>query len=170
MTEPHVVLNALSESEATSALTRCCGATRWVDAMLARRPYVSTPALLEAADEVWSGLHRVDYLEAFSHHPQIGADLAKLRQRFVNTADWSGHEQAGVQAASEATLVALRDGNVLYFARYGYIFIVCATGKSADEMLALLRARLGNSVEDELVLAAGEHAKITRLRLEKLTT
>jgi 2-oxo-4-hydroxy-4-carboxy-5-ureidoimidazoline decarboxylase len=170
VSEPHVVLNALSDGEATSALTRCCGAQRWVEAMLRRRPFVSSSALFEAADEVWAGLHRDDYLEAFSHHPQIGADLEKLRQKFVNTADWSGHEQAGVQTASEATLVALRDGNVSYLARYGFLFIVCATGKSADEMLALLRARLHNSVEDELGIAAREHAKITRLRLEKLTT
>jgi 2-oxo-4-hydroxy-4-carboxy-5-ureidoimidazoline decarboxylase len=167
--EPHEVLNALSSGDAAAALVRCCGSSRWVESMLARRPFASTETLLSAADEVWFALHKADYLEAFSHHPQIGADLAKLRQKFANTASWSGQEQASVHAASEATLVALRDGNVLYLARYGFIFIVCAAGKSADEMLSLLRARLGHSVEDELAIAAREHAKIARLRLEKLT-
>jgi 2-oxo-4-hydroxy-4-carboxy-5-ureidoimidazoline decarboxylase len=169
MTAPHAALNTMSSDDARAALERCCGSTRWVKDMLARRPFRSTEALLAAADEVWAGLHKADYLEAFSHHPQIGADLAKLRQKFANTASWSSQEQASVHAASEATLVALRDGNVQYLARYGFIFIVCASGKSADEMLGLLRARLHSTVEDELVVAAREHAKITRLRLEKLT-
>ena len=169
MTEPYAVLNALSSDDAREALLRCCGSRRWVDAMIELRPFVSTQALLSAADTVWWALAKPDYLEAFSHHPQIGADLAKLRQKFANTASWSSQEQQSVQAASEATLVALRDGNVQYLARYGFIFIVCATGKSADEMLSLLRERLHNTVEQELALAAREQANITRLRLEKLT-
>jgi 2-oxo-4-hydroxy-4-carboxy-5-ureidoimidazoline decarboxylase len=170
MTEPHAVLNAMSVEDASAALSRCCGSTRWVQAMLTRLPFASSQALFEAADEVWGGLQRPDYLEAFAHHPQIGADLAKLRQKFANTASWSSQEQSSVPAASEATLVALRDGNVHYLARYGFIFIVCATGKSADEMLALLRARLHNTVDQELAIAAREQARITLLRLEKLTT
>jgi len=168
MAEPDAVLNALSHGDARAALARCCGSTRWVEGMLASRPYGSTDALLEAADAVWFALDKADYLEAFAHHPQIGADLAKLRQKFAHTAGWSSQEQASVQSASEATLLALRDANVLYLARYGFIFIVCATGKSADEMLELLRARLHNAPETELAVAAREHAKITRLRLDKL--
>jgi len=170
MSEPDSVLNALPYDDASAALLRCCGSTRWVERMLAQRPFASTSALLAAADAVWYGLDQSDYLEAFSHHPQIGADLAKLRQKFVHTAGWSSQEQASVQTASESTLVALRDANVQYLARYGFIFIVCATGKSADELLALLRARLHNAPAEELAIAAREHAKITQLRLEKLRT
>jgi 2-oxo-4-hydroxy-4-carboxy-5-ureidoimidazoline decarboxylase len=170
MAEPDAVLNALSDDEARAALLSCCGSTRWVERMLAQRPFASTAALLEAADTVWCGLDKADYLEAFSHHPQIGADLAKLRQKFGKSAGWSSQEQAGVQGASEATLIALCDANAEYLARYGFIFIVCATGKSALEMLALLHARLHNAPDTELAIAAREHAKITQLRLDKLRT
>jgi 2-oxo-4-hydroxy-4-carboxy-5-ureidoimidazoline decarboxylase len=171
-TAPHQVLDALldalNEGEARAALTRCCGSTRWVDAMLSRRPFRSHEALLEAADEVWQGLERDDYLEAFSHHPQIGAELATLRARFAATAGWALDEQASVQCADEQTLLSLRDENQRYLARFGYLFIVCASGKSASEMLALLRARLANTPAQELPVAAREQAKITRLRLQKL--
>src|SRR5262249_25549324 len=109
-----------------------------------------------------------DVLEAFEHHPRIGADLAALREKFGSTATLAASEQASVARASEATLVALRDANVRYEAKFGHIFIVCATGKSADERLAILRSRLDNDPETELRIAAGEQAKITRLRLEKL--
>src|SRR4051812_25997913 len=107
MSEPDIVLNALPHDEARAALLCCCGSTRWVERMLAERPFASTSALLAAADAVWYSLDEADYLEAFSHHPQIGADLAKLRQKFVHTAGWSSQEQAGVQEASDSTLLAL---------------------------------------------------------------
>jgi 2-oxo-4-hydroxy-4-carboxy-5-ureidoimidazoline decarboxylase len=170
MSEPDIVLNALPHDDARAALFCCCGSTRWVERMLAERPFASTSALLAAADAVWYSLDEADYLEAFSHHPQIGADLAKLRQKFVHTAGWSSQEQAGVEAASDSTLLALRDANIQYLARYGFIFIVCATGKSAEQMLELLRARLHNAPAEELAIAAREHAKITQLRLDKLRT
>jgi 2-oxo-4-hydroxy-4-carboxy-5-ureidoimidazoline decarboxylase len=168
MAEPHAVLNALDADAASAALTRCCGARRWVAAMLEQRPFASTAALMEAADEVWRGLAREDYLEAFAHHPAIGADLAKLRERFAATAGWSSQEQAGVAGASEPTLCALRDGNQAYRAKFGYVFLICASGKSADEMLTALEGRLANTAAEELRVAAEEHAKITRLRLAKL--
>jgi len=114
-------------------------------------------------------MEKADMLEAFSHHPEIGSDLAALRQRFASTAAWSSAEQAGVAGADDATLEALRDGNVRYRERFGYVFLVCATGKSAAEMLALLQARLPHDADTELRVAAGEQAKITRLRLEKLS-
>jgi 2-oxo-4-hydroxy-4-carboxy-5-ureidoimidazoline decarboxylase len=164
MAEAHEVLNALEEERAAEALRRCCGSRAWVRAMNALRPFASTEALMSAADEVWRGLGREDYLEAFAHHPAIGGDLAKLRDKF-----WSSQEQAGVQSASEETLRALRDGNLRYREKFGYVFLVCATGKSADEMLALLQVRLPNSPQDELPIAAAEHEKITRLRLARLT-
>lgn len=162
------MLNALSDDDARMALTRCCGSSRWVAGMLARRPYSSGAALYAAAQDVWDSLERADYLEAFAHHPQIGGDLAQLRARFAATSGWASQEQAGVASAAEDTLEALRAGNLAYAERFGHIFIVCATGKTAAQMLALLQARLGNEPEQELKMAAGEQAKITRIRLEKL--
>jgi 2-oxo-4-hydroxy-4-carboxy-5-ureidoimidazoline decarboxylase len=166
--EQEVRLNALSLDEATEALARCCSATRWVEAMLARLPFASRAELFAAAAEVWARMSPDDIREAFAHHPEIGGDLAELRQKFAATADWASAEQGATARASEATLIALRNGNQAYRARFGYSFIVCATGKSADEMRALLEARLGNAPELELGIAAAEQAQITRLRLEKL--
>ena len=142
-------------------LLRCCGSRRWVERMTARAPFAGLEDLFKQADEVWWSLEPVRGLEAFSHHPRIG-DKEALRQK------WAGQEQAGAARASEATLDGLAAGNAEYERRFRHIFIVCATGKSADEMLALLRQRLLNSPEDELRIAAGEQAKITRIRLEKL--
>ena len=165
---PSQLLSSADESIARIALTRCCGASRWVEGMLERRPFSDDDALYAAAEEVWAGMTRADILEAFDHHPRIGADIDKLRQKFAATQDLSVSEQSGVASASEATLQALRAGNIAYEERFGHIFIVCATGKTAAEMLALLNARLPNEPDDELRIAAGEQAKITRLRLEKL--
>jgi len=166
--EPEPSLNALSHEAASEALTRCCGARRWVQGMLQRRPFASHTALFAAAVEIWAQLGPDDYREAFSHHPEIGANLDELRKRFVKTADWSQAEQSGALNASEATLHALRDANRAYRERFGFSFIVCATGKSAEEMLALLHARLRHAPDLELAIAAAEQAKITHLRLEKL--
>ena len=163
-----VQLNALSRQAATEALSRCCGARRWVSAMLALRPFASRSAVFEAATAVWLSLGADDFQEAFAHHPQIGANIDELRQKFGATADLSLSEQGAALGASEATLLALRAGNEAYRERFGYSFIVCATGKTAQEMLALLEARLPNSPELELSVAAAEQAKITQLRLEKL--
>jgi 2-oxo-4-hydroxy-4-carboxy-5-ureidoimidazoline decarboxylase len=162
------VLDAASEAAAREMLARCCGASRWVDGMLARRPFQSDTAMLAAADEVWTTMAEPDVLEAFSHHPEIGASLDALREKFASTAGWSAGEQSSVAAADEATLVRLRDGNVRYRERFGFIFIVCATGKTAQQMLALLEARLPNARDTELRIAAGEQGEITRLRLRKL--
>jgi 2-oxo-4-hydroxy-4-carboxy-5-ureidoimidazoline decarboxylase len=107
-------------------------------------------------------------IEALAHHPRIGADLDELRKKYASTADWASGEQAGAASASEATLRALQAGNIAYEARFGHLFVVCATGKSASEMLALLEARLHNDAQTELRIAAAEQAKITRIRLEKL--
>ena len=169
MSEPFAVLNQLSTEDAREALSRCCGAQRWVEGMLTQRPFSSNDALYQSADEVWRGLHQSDYLEAFSHHPQIGADMETLRQKFRATARWSSEEQASVGEADEQTLLSLRADNALYLQRFGFIFIVCATGKSAASMLQLLRERLGHTANEELHIAAGEQAKITHLRLRKLT-
>lgn len=168
MAEPHAVLNGLGEAEAAAALRRACGAERWVKRMLARRPFVSTADLLASADAEWRASSPDDYREAFGHHPQIGQDLGELRRRFQSTAGLSSREQAGVAAADEVTLHELSDANTAYRERFGYIFIICATGKSATEMLSALRRRLDNDPNAELEIAAGEHAEITRLRLAGL--
>lgn len=161
-------LNRLSEAEARRELERCCGARRWVDGMLASRPFASASALLDRADAIWRELEAPDFLEAFSHHPEIGADLGELRRRFAGTAALSEAEQAGVSKGSEETLRALAEQNRRYRERFGYSFIVCATGKSADEMLGVLEQRLHGAPDQELGVAAAEQAKITRLRLSKI--
>jgi 2-oxo-4-hydroxy-4-carboxy-5-ureidoimidazoline decarboxylase len=164
---PVTVLNAMSPADARAALLRCCGSRRWADVLTARRPFASPDALFAAADEVWHGLGRDDWLEAFAAHPRIG-DVEALRKKFASTAAWCAGEQAGVAGATEEVLQALAEDNRRYEDRFGYFFIVCATGKSAEEMLHLLRERLPNDPAEELKVAAAEQAKITRLRLEKL--
>ena len=161
-------VNALDEASASEALARCCGSQRWVNAMLKLRPFSSVTQLLGEAEHGWWRLGDGDWREAFTHHPKIGADPASLRKKFGGTAAWAAGEQAGVAAASDALIEALSSGNRLYEARFGFIFIVCATGLSAAEMLAQLRERLDNDPAAELRIAAGEQLKITRLRLLKL--
>jgi len=160
-------LGRLSAGEARLALERCCGARRWVDAVLAGHPYPGTEALWASAERAFDGLGPEDWLEAFAHHPRIG-DAAAGSARLATTAAWAGAEQCGATVAPEATRAALAEANHAYQERFGYIFIVCAAGKSADQMLALLRARLANAPEDELAIAAAEQRQITRLRIEKL--
>jgi len=159
MSAPHEVLDAASEEEARAMLLRCCGSSRWVGAMLARRPFASYASLDDAAAEEWDRLMPADWLEAFRHHPPIGGD---------GGGEWSRQEQSGVRLADADTLRALREANAAYQRRFGFIFLVCATGKTAQEMLALLQARMGNSPEVELRVASREQAKITALRLQKL--
>lgn len=159
--------NVLAEARAVEELSRCCGCVRWARAVAAKRPFASPDALLAAADREWSRTSREEWLEAFSHHPRIGGKDA-LRAKFAATAAWSRGEQATVSAADERTLDELARGNADYEAKNGFIFIVSAAGKSASELLALLTSRLANPREQELALAAGEQAKITRIRLEKL--
>ena len=132
--------------------------------MMQRRPFGRDAKLLTTARIEWFGLSEADWLEAFSHHPRIG-DRAALEARFPATHDLSSKEQAGVGAARAETLDALAEANEQYFDRFGFIFIVCATGKSAEEMLGLLRERLHNDHASELRIAAEEQAKITALRL-----
>lgn len=161
-------LDAMSEPQARAALTRCCGASAWVAGMLARRPFGDDDALDASAAQVWASMDRADILEAFEHHPRIGADLDALRQKFASTAAIAANEQAGAVRASEAELERLRDGNLAYEVRYGHIFIVCASGKSAAQIAEILESRLHDSPEQELRIAAAEQAKITLLRLHAL--
>lgn len=160
-------LNTLAPEAAKEELLRCCGSARWVEAMVRARPYRDVEHVLAEAGWLWEQTGPDDWQEAFKHHPRIGG-VDALRAKFASTATWSSQEQGGVSGAAEAVLQGLADGNKAYEERFGFIFLVCATGKSAEEMLGLLRARLGNAPDDELRIAAGEQAKITRIRLEKL--
>ncbi len=161
-------LNTAPDDTLRAALTRCCGAARWVEGMLSARPFHSLDHLLGAADHVWWHLGDGDWLAAFDHHPRIGANIDALREKFAATAGWSAGEQQSVASASEETLQAPADGNRAYEARYGHIFIVCASGLTAAEMLQRLQARMDKPSDAELRIAAGEQCKITALRLHKL--
>ncbi len=160
-------LNSLPEKTLACELKKCCGSQRWVTAMLAGRPYLTEDSLYKLSGTVWSELGKQDYLEAFSQHPQIG-NLETLKEKFANTAGWASDEQQGANQASTEVLQALHHGNQVYLQKFGYIFIVCATGKSATQMLELLKRRLKNETQTELAIAAAEQNKITQLRLEKL--
>ncbi len=144
---------------------KCCGSSRWAREMAGRRPFRTFEELSGAADEVWFSLSREDWLEAFSHHPRIGEK--QLREKFAVTAGWAEQEQKGTAGASENILKALAQGNAEYEKRFGHVFLICATGKGADEMLFALDQRMNNGPERELKIAAGEQAKITQIRMKK---
>ena len=160
-------LNSWNETTAREAFLRCCGSRRWAAEMAARRPFASQAVLSETARQLWRALPRAEWLQAFAAHPRIG-DLESIKKRFASTADLAASEQAGVAGASEETFTALAELNNQYETRFGYIFIVCARGKSAEEMLALLQERLHNKPEEEIGFAALEQEKIMLLRLEQL--
>ena len=148
-------------------LTQCCASETWVKGMLAAMPFADAAAVEKSARDVAARLAPDDWLEAFAAHPRIG-DVATLRERFANTKELAASEQAGVRQAKEETIAELARLNDAYFEKFGFIFIVFATGKTADEMLAILKSRLPNDPQDELPIAAAEQLKITLLRLEKL--
>jgi 2-oxo-4-hydroxy-4-carboxy-5-ureidoimidazoline decarboxylase len=152
-------LNAMNGASAARELLRCCGATRWARQMTESRPFADAAAMARAAERAFAELERADWLEAFAAHPKIGAGGA---------GGWSAQEQGLVAQAADTTRQRLADANRDYEARFGYIFIVCATGKTGAEMLALLERRLANDSEAELRIAANEQKKITQLRLAKL--
>ena len=154
-------LNSLPYDTAKSELTCCCGSVRWVEEMVRLRPFETIEEILQSADQVWSHMEREDILEAFSHHPKIG-DIESLRER------WTKGEQKGVTSADEEVLKGLALGNLAYESQFGYIFIVCATGKSAQEMLSLLQERLQNDPNREWAISANEQRKIIQIRLQKL--
>ena len=160
-------LNTAPESEAAGYLEACCGSSKWVQGMLAKRPFHSTDDLLRASDSVWATTGPADWLEAFAHHPRIGDRAPSGKQGSVS-ARWSIGEQVSVADAAGSVQEQLAEVNREYEDRFGHIYIVCATGKSAGEMLALARSRLTNDPEAELRVAAEEQRRITRLRLEKL--
>ena len=139
----------------------------WAKMMMTHFPVDDLVELLESAEEVWFECGEVDWKEAFEHHPKIG-DVKSLTEKFSSTAAWASDEQSGLKAASPQTIEALAEGNKQYEEKFGYIFIVCATGLSAEEMLGMLQSRLRNTPAEEIKIAADEQNKITKLRLEKL--
>lgn len=160
-------LNRMSADEAAQHLQTCCVARRWVTSLTDARPFSSVEQLLDTADQLWRQASRSDILEAFEGHPRIG-DVATLKKKFAHTAATAGHEQSGMSAADEAVIVEMKALNDAYVERFGYIFIVFASGKSAAEMLSILRSRLNNDPDTEFAVAAAEQGKITRLRLRNL--
>ena len=162
-------LNSLTAEDAAQELRQCCGSRRWAEQMSTERPYSTLDALITHANQVWWSLTPDDWLEAFRSHPKIGekkpGDKVSAQSR-----QWSGQEQAGVSSASQDMVDSLASLNLAYEQRFGFIFIICATGKTSDEMLAALQDRLQHDSDTELRLAAAEQAKITELRLKKLLT
>jgi allantoicase len=157
-------LNALPADEAAAALRRCCGSSRWAEAMTAARPFEDVPALLRIAERTWWSLDEAAHREAFAAHPTIG----ETRTPVSGDSAWSAGEQRAAATADDQVIAELAEANRAYLERHGFLFIVCATGRSAEAMLADLRARTPSSLADELRTAAEEQIKITRLRLHKL--
>jgi 2-oxo-4-hydroxy-4-carboxy-5-ureidoimidazoline decarboxylase len=159
-------LNELDEHEAIALFRQCCHSRRWALEMTSRRPFSGVAAILGAAGEIFRSLTTEDWKEAFAGHPKIG-DVNDLMKKFPATAELSEREQSGIRQSSGEVLAALAAANEVYESRFGYIFIVCATGKNAGEMLALLNSRLRNNPDEELKIAEQEQEKITLLRLQK---
>jgi OHCU decarboxylase len=153
-------LNDLDPARARTEFRRCCGSARWARAMSEARPFGSFDAMIDAGDACWAGLTPPDWLEAFAAHPEIGEQKP--------ASAWAAEEQAGMAAAAGELRARLAALNAAYRSRFGYIFIVCATGKSPADMLLMLEARLSNNPAIELRIAAEEQRKITGLRLAKL--
>lgn len=153
-------LNAADPETLGKALADCCGSSAWVDRMMMRRPFGNESQLQSAADQAWRALSPSDWLEAFSKHPKIGERKP--------TGKWSSEEQRGMDQATSDTAHSIADLNRAYQEKFGWIFIICATGKSAEEMRSQLEQRLKNDPAAEIHIAANEQAKITRLRLQKL--
>jgi OHCU decarboxylase len=160
-------LNSLAPQDAAAEFLKCCGSVRWAERMAAERPFEVVAELLESTDRIWWELEPQDWLEAFSHHPKIGEKKAAPAQS-KDAAAWSEQEQGGTRTAAEELLRELGALNRAYEERFGFIFIVCAAGKTTEEMIAHLRERLHNDTDTELRVAAEEQRRITHLRLRKL--
>ncbi|MBB6429575.1 2-oxo-4-hydroxy-4-carboxy-5-ureidoimidazoline decarboxylase [Algisphaera agarilytica] len=160
-------LNTLSELDAQERFLGCCGTAWWAQQMAACRPFQNTPQLHDTADAIFDQMAEGHWLEAFAAHPKIG-DVDSLRMKFAGNKQWSAGEQAGVDNADEGVLAELADANDAYEKRFGYIFIICASGLTADQMLGSLNQRLRHDPMAEAPIAAGEQRKITHLRLDKL--
>lgn len=160
-------INELSNDDAAQIFRKCCGSEAWVKRMVDSRPYANIDAVFENCEQAFRLLTEPDWMEAFAAHPKIG-DIKSLKEKYGDTKNWAQNEQAGARGISDEVAADLAASNERYLQKFGYIFIVCATGKSAQEMLAMLKLRLENDQLVELPIAAAEQVKITKLRLEKL--
>lgn len=162
--------NKLGKEEAGKLLFTCCGSEKWVKLVMDKFPFENEQALITIAEKAWyHECKEADWRESFTHHPKIG-DRKSLAEKFASTQHLAGNEQAGVNNASQSLIEELAHANAEYESKFGFIFIVCATGKSAAEMLRLLLGRITNTVEEELGIAMGEQHKITIIRLKKILT
>ena len=159
-------LNQGDSEQARIELLKCCGSRKWVNNILAARPFSSVDQLHAQAKDIWLELDKDDYLDAFAAHPKIGE--SKVPEKAKNTESWTREEQAGMLNADDSVKLELEKQNYKYEKKFGYIFIVCATGKSAEEMLDMLQQRLENIPLIELNIAACEQNKITILRLNNM--
>jgi OHCU decarboxylase len=160
-------LNSLSPESAGAELREVCGAPGWAAAVAAGRPFRDEAALAAFAETAWDGLPREAWIEGFAAHPRIGEGD---RRAGGEASAWSREEQAGMAVAAEDARAELARAQRAYERRFGWPYIVCATGRSAEEMLADCRARLANDPDAEMEVAASEERRIGRLRLEKLLT
>ncbi len=160
-------LNALPETEARKVFHDCNAAEKWGSTLAASRPFADLDALKNQAASVWKTLGEPDFLQAFEAHPMIG-DVDSLRKKYASTKAMASGEQSGATGADEAVLTELAVKNREYLEKFGFIFIVFATGKTAAQMLDLLRARIGNTRAEEIRNAAAEQLKISLLRIDKL--
>ena len=160
-------LNSLEREQAQVEFHKCCGSRKWAERMADARPFDDLDALLRVADQIWWSLDAADWLEAFGHHPKIGERQA-AKALSEEAERWSEEEQASVRVAAQTTMMEMEAANREYERRFGFIFIVCASGRTTEEMLAMLKERLKNETDKELRVAAEEQQRITQLRLRKL--
>jgi 2-oxo-4-hydroxy-4-carboxy-5-ureidoimidazoline decarboxylase len=157
--------NASDADTAAATLLSCCAAQRWVRAVTAQRPYSCEQTLFAAADSVWATMQEPDWMEAFRAHPRIGE--RKPAHASAQSTAWSRQEQSSTNTAQARTLAKLTEGNARYEELFGFTYIVCATGKSAEEMLGILRRRLNGDRQSELREAAEQQRQIMQIRLRK---
>ncbi|KAA3610226.1 MAG: 2-oxo-4-hydroxy-4-carboxy-5-ureidoimidazoline decarboxylase [Calditrichaeota bacterium] len=160
------ILNNLPLKQLRLELCKCCGSSKWIKEMTRLLPFENLEQIKQNAMDVWETCSEVDWLEAFSYHPRIGEK--EIEEKFSSTAGFAKNEQAAVGQASKKVISELAELNNTYFQKFGFIFIIFATGKSAQEMLLELKIRIKNERETEIKIAADEQLKITLLRIEKM--
>ena len=160
-------INNADNEELYRIFEHCCCAPSWIKKMIHARPFANKAELIHTSEKAFSTLTEADYLTAFEGHPQIG-NLETLAKKYANTSTTASHEQSGMSTAEKSVLKSMQSLNIEYLARFGFIFIVCASGKSAQEMLELIEGRINNDRQSELMIAGNEQAKITQIRLEQL--
>ncbi|MCO4794675.1 MAG: 2-oxo-4-hydroxy-4-carboxy-5-ureidoimidazoline decarboxylase [Bacteriovoracaceae bacterium] len=160
-------LNTLKDNDAKDVFLNCCTASKWVDQMVNSRPFSNLESMKTVSDQHFSKLEESDWLEAFDGHPKIG-DVSSLKEKYKSTKKLASGEQSGMSEADEVAIHEMADLNQKYYENNGFIFIVCATGKSASEMLEIIKSRINNEREVELKIASEEQIKITNIRMEKL--